>query len=484
MELHKLTIDQAHLGLTKKEFSSRELTEACLALIKKTDGKIQAFIAMTKESALRQANEADKKISSGKMTALTGIPLAIKDNILVSGAACTSGSRILEKYIAAYDATVIAKLKSAGAVFLGKTNMDEFAMGSSTENSAYFNTHNPWDIDRVPGGSSGGSAAAVSADMCLAALGSDTGSSIRQPAAFCGVVGLKPTYGRVSRFGLSAMGSSLDQIGPLTKTVKDCAALFSSIAGPDGRDATAVKKPLDFSSLKSGVKGLKIGVAEEYFVDGMDQDIRTAVKDAIKQLESLGAKAVKLRLPHTKYALSVYLITVMSEVSSNLARFDGIRYGLSADDAAKNLFEVYSLSKEKGFGDEAKRRIILGTFALSAGYYDQYYVKAQKVRSVIKRELADAFKKVDCLITPTTPSVAFKLGEKFADPLLMYLSDIYNVQANIGGLCGISIPCGFTKGLPIGLQIMGKSFDEATVLRTAYAYEQSTEWHTRQPKLG
>ncbi len=484
MELNKLTIEQARVGLEKRQFSSRELTEACLASMKKNDGHINAFITKMEESALIQAEQADKKISNKeKVTGLTGIPLAIKDNILIKGVECTSGSKILEKYVATYDATVISKLKNEGAVVLGKMNMDEFAMGSSTENSAFFQTHNPWDLDMVPGGSSGGSAAAVASDMCIAALGSDTGSSIRQPAAFCGVVGLKPTYGRVSRFGLSAMGSSLDQIGPLTKNVEDCATLLSSIAGPDGRDGTLVDRTLDFSSLKSGVKGLKVGVSDEYFVEGMDPEIRSSVLEAIKQLEQLGAKVVQLSLPHTKYALAVYLITVMSEVSSNLARFDGVRYGLSADDSAKNLFEVYARSREKGFGDEAKRRIILGTFALSAGYYDQYYVKAQKVRSVIRHELADAFNKIDCLITPTTPSVAFKLGEKFADPLLMYLSDIYNVQANIGGLCGVSIPCGFTKGLPIGLQIMGKSFDEATILRAAYAYEQSTDWHTKRPHI-
>ncbi|MFA5052285.1 MAG: Asp-tRNA(Asn)/Glu-tRNA(Gln) amidotransferase subunit GatA [Patescibacteria group bacterium] len=484
MDLNQLTITLAHDGLLKKEFSSRELTQAYLAAIKRLDPSIHAFITVMEEGALRQADAADAVFASGEATELTGIPLAIKDNILIDGIAATSGSKVLENYVATYDATVISRLKKSGAVFLGKANQDEFAMGSSTENSAYEKTANPWDPSRVPGGSSGGSAAAVAAGMCLGALGSDTGGSIRQPAAFCGVVGVKPTYGRVSRYGLSALASSLDQIGPLAKTVMDAARVLQAISGQDGRDPTTqAVGDMNLSKVTQDIRGIKIGVPKEYFIEGMDPDIKKAIDQAMEKFQELGAEIQEVQLPLTKYALAVYYLTVTSEVSANLARYDGIRYGLSAHDTAKNLAEVYSRSREQGLGAETKRRIILGTYTLSAGYYDQYYVKAQKVRQMIMQEFDRVFRQVDCLLTPTTPSVAFSFGEKFSDPLMMYLSDIYTVPANIGGICGISIPCGFTRGLPIGMQIMGKSFDEETILRVAYAYEQSTDWHTRQPKV-
>lgn len=482
MELNYLTIEQAHKGLVEKKFSAKELTQACLDNIKKHDADIHAFLKVTEDLALQQAEAADKKITDGQTDTLTGIPLAIKDNILIEGLEATAGSKILENYKATYDATVISKLKEVGTVFLGKTNLDEYGMGSSTENSGFFKTHNPWDLERVPGGSSGGSAAATAADMCLGALGSDTASSIRQPAAFCGVVGLKTTYGRVSRSGLIAMTSSLDQIGPLAKTVKDTAYLFQAIIGDDRKDSTVYhKKKIDLSILEKSIKGLKVGVPKEYFIEGMDPEAREIVEKAIKKLEELGAKIVQVSLPLTKYALAVYQLVMTSEVATNLARYDGIRYGLSKK--GENLKEVYSRSREKGLGTEVKRRIILGTFALSAGYYDQYYVKAQKLRKLIIQEFEEMFKKVDCLATPTAPTVAFKLGEKMADPLMMYLSDIYTVPANIGGICAISVPCGFDGGLPVGFQIMGRPFDEETIFKVAYQYEQTTDWHQQKPPL-
>jgi len=482
MQLSELTIEKAHQGLINKEFSSRELTEACLAEIKKRDDELHAFLTVTDELALQQAVEADKRIHSGEAGPLTGIPIAVKDNIVIDGVRTTGGSKILDNYTAIYDATVITRLKKAGAVFVGKTNMDEFAMGSSTENSAYAKTANPHDRTRTPGGSSGGSAAAVAADLCLGALGSDTGGSIRQPAAFCGVVGLKPTYGRVSRFGLLAMTSSLDQIGPLTKTIKDNALMFRVIAGRDENDSTTVEAPaVDIKKIEQGIEGLTIGLPHEYFVEGMDERVRDLVEKAAEQLKKLGAKIIKVNLPLTKYALAVYQLTVTSEISANLARYDGIRYGFSEKDGAKTLLETYMKSKAKGFGDEVKRRIILGTFALSAGYYDRYYLKAQKVRALITQEFQKIFKKVDCLLTPTAPSVAFKLGEKFSDPLMMYLSDIYTCPANIGGICGLSLPCGFVGGLPAGLQLLAKPLDEQTLFRVGWHYEQVTQWHLKKP---
>jgi len=482
MKSNEFTIEQAHWGLADKEFSSVELTRSCLDQIKKHDKKVRAFLKVTEESVLKQAKAADKKIASGQSDILCGIPLAIKDNILIEGFQATAGSKILENYKASYDATVIRKLKDSSAVFLGKTNLDEFGMGSSTENSGFFKTHNPWDLERVPGGSSGGSAAAVAADMCLGALGSDTASSIRHPASFCGVVGLKPTYGRVSRSGLIAMTSSLDQVGPLTKTVKDTAIIFNAISGVDEEDSTTYnKKNVNLNNLEKSIKGLKVGVPKEYFIEGMDPEAKKIVEKAIKKLEEIGAKIVPVSLPLTKYALAVYQIVMTSEASTNLARYDGIRFGHSS--AGKNLIEVYMKSRAKGLGDEVKRRIILGTFALSAGYYDQYYVKAQKLRKLIIQEFEDIFKKVDCLATPTAPTVAFKLGEKMTDPLMMYLSDIYTVPANIGGICAVSVPCGFDEGLPVGFQIMGKPFDEEKILQVAYQYEQATDWVKSKPVL-
>lgn len=483
MNLNQLTIEQAHQGLIKKEFSSKELTQSCLDRIKKVDSKIDAFLTLTPDLVLKQAEQADKAIKDGHAGLLTGIPLAIKDNILIKDEKCTAASKILENYVATYNATVIDKLEDTGAIFLGKTNLDEFGMGSSTENSAFKKTKNPWDLERVPGGSSGGSAAAVASDECLAALGSDTGSSVRLPAAFCGTVGLLPTYGRVSRYGLIAMTSSLDQIGPIARTVEDAAILFQAINGLDSLDSTTVKKPnINLENIKNDIKGLKIGVPKEFFIEGMDPKVEDLVKKAIKKLEDLGAKIVEVSLPLSKYSLAVYYITVFSEVSTNLARYDGIRYGYS-DQSGKNLMDVYLKSKAAGFGDEVKRRIILGTYALSAGYYEQYYLQAQKLRYLIHQDFQKVFKQVDCLATPTSPSVAFKLGEKFDDPLTMYLSDIFTVSANIAGITGLSIPCGFVNNLPVGLQIMGKSFDEETIFKVAYQYEQSTDWHKNKPKL-
>jgi len=488
MKLNQLTIEHAHQGLAKKEFSSVELTQACLDSIKSVDGKIHAFLEVIEDLALEQAKEADKKIANSKCDILTGIPISVKDIILIDGIKATGGSKILENYSATYDATVIEKLKELGAVFLGKVNLDEFAMGSSTENSAFERTRNPWDLERVPGGSSGGSAAAVAADMCLASLGSDTAGSVRQPASFCGVVGLKPTYGRVSRFGLMAMTSSLDQIGPLTKSVKDAAFLFKGIEGHDKNDSTTYKKQdIIVGNIEKQIKGMKIGVPKEYFIKGMDSEVQKKVEDAIEKLKELGAEIINISLPLTKYALAVYYITATSEISANLARYDGIRYGHSVASGQKpvasNLMEVYAKSKAGGFGSEAKRRIILGTFSLSAGYYDQYYIKAQKVRALIRKEFEQAFKKVDCLVAPTAPTVAFKLGEKFEDPLTMYLSDIYTVPANIGGICSVSFPCGFSKGLPVGLQIMAKPFAEETILGVAYNYEQATDKKKKKPLM-
>jgi len=484
MDILGLNLEAAGQGLKRKDFSSVELTKSYLARIKKLDGKIGAYLSVTEQLALAQAESADKQISEGQQKGLTGLPLGIKDVILQEGVKCTGGSKILDNYVATYDATVVKKLKDQGAVMLGKLNLDEFAMGSSTENSAFKKTKNPWALDRVPGGSSGGSAAAVAADMCLATLGSDTGGSIRQPAAFCGVVGLKPTYGTVSRYGLMPMTSSLDQIGPLAKTVRDSAILYNAIAGQDANDSTTFKSnPIEISELDKDIKGMKIGVPKEYFIDGMDSEIRKAIESAVKQYEKLGAKIMDVSLPLSKYALAVYYITASSEISSNIAKYDGIRYGQSAQDGSKDLMAVYMKSRAAGLGSEVKRRIMMGTYALSAGYYDQYYNQAQKVRTLIHKEFDDVFKKVDILLSPTTPSTAFKIGEKFEDPLLMYLSDIYTVPANIGGICAISVPCGFAKGLPIGMQLMGRPFAEKTILNAANIYEQATDWHEMTAKL-
>ncbi len=484
-DLHKLTISEASKALDKKEFSPTELFDSVLERAKEINKSTNAFISFTEEDGKKAAKEADKRASGGERKgALDGIPVALKDNMAVFGARTTAGSKILENYIAPYDATVITKLKNAGAVFLGKTNMDEFAMGSSTETSFFGPTRNPWNLGTVPGGSSGGSAAATSADACIFAIGSDTGGSIRQPASLCGVVGMKPTYGRVSRFGLLAMASSLDQIGPFAKTAEDARVIYEAIRGRDDMDSTTVepqepaRKPLK----KGGLKGLKLGVPKEYFIEGMDPEVEERVREAFDVCKKLGAEIKEISLPASPYALAVYYVLMPAEVSSNLSRYDGIRYGHSAKDA-KNLLELYMKSREEGFGAEARRRIMMGAYVLSAGYYDAYYRKAQKVRTLVKRDFLKAFTDVDAILTPTSPSVAWNIGEKMADPLTMYLSDIYTVSANVAGVPAISVPCGFAHGLPAGLQIMGRHFDEETIFHVAEAYEQATEWRKHKPPI-
>jgi aspartyl-tRNA(Asn)/glutamyl-tRNA(Gln) amidotransferase subunit A len=485
-ELHQLTIHEAHELLKQRKISSTELTQSVLKRIAEVEGKVRAFVTIIEDIALNEAEKVDNHIkTSHEITPLTGIPTLIKDVICTKGIRTTCSSKILENFVPPYDATVIEKLKTQKAVIVGKANMDEFAMGSSTEHSAFFPTHNPWDLSRVPGGSSGGSAAAVAADETIYALGSDTGGSVRQPAALCSVVGLKPTYGRVSRFGLVAFASSLDQIGPLTKDVTDCALVMNAIAGYDPRDSTSVSHPVpDYTrQLIPNTKGLKIGIPKEYFVEGMQNQVRAALEAAIDKLRELGAEIDwEVSLPHTKYALAVYYILAPSEASANLARYDGVKYGFSERDAS-NVIETTERTRQFGFGLEVKRRIMLGTYALSAGYYDAYYVKAQKVRTLIKREFDQAFEKCDALVTPTSPIVPFKLGEKLEDPMQMYLSDICTLPINIAGIPAISIPAGFAGNLPIGMQIIGKPFSEEILLRIAFAYEQATDWHKRKPPL-
>ncbi|MGD0781172.1 MAG: Asp-tRNA(Asn)/Glu-tRNA(Gln) amidotransferase subunit GatA [Dehalococcoidales bacterium] len=478
-----VTIHEAHQLLKDKKISSVELTQAYLERIKKVEPKIKALMTVTEELALERARKADKTIAAGKAQTLTGIPIAIKDVICTKGIRTTCSSKMLENFVPPYDAMVMEKLNAAGAVMVGKANMDEFAMGSSTENSAYFVTHNPWDLDRVPGGSSGGSAVAVAAGEAVCALGSDTGGSIRQPAGFCSVVGLKPTYGRVSRYGLVAFASSLDQIGPLTQDVTDCALLMNVISGHDIRDSTSVPEPVpDYTkSLKTDLKGMRLGIPKEYYVEGMQQGVATAMQAAIKKLEELGAKLEEVSLPHTPYSLAVYYIIAPSEASANLARYDGVKYGYSYK--GDTMWESMEKTRENGFGPEVKRRIMLGTYALSAGYYDAWYLKAQKVRTLIRREFDAVFEKYDALITPTSPTVPFKIGEKTDDPLAMYLSDVCTLPINIAGVPGISIPAGFVDDLPVGMQIIGKHFSEETLLRVAYAYEQATEWHKQKPNI-
>jgi len=479
MTPHRLTIHEAHGLLKDKKISSVELTKACLKRVKEVEPKVKALVTLTGEAALKQAEKADKLIAKGDINPLTGVPVVIKDVLCTRGVRTTCSSKMLENFVPPYDATVVEKLNALGAVSIGKANMDEFAMGSSTEHSAFFATHNPWDLDRVPGGSSGGSAVAVASDEGIYALGSDTGGSIRQPAGFCSVVGLKPTYGRVSRYGLVAFASSLDQIGPLTKDVTDCAIVLNAIAGFDNRDSTSVPDPVpDYTkSLKADLKGLKLGVPKEYFVAGMQAEVEKALNDAIKTLEGLGAKVDReVSLPSTPYALAAYYIIAPSEASANLARYDGVKYGFAYRDT-DSMWDAMEKTRQLGFGEEVKRRIMLGTYALSAGYYDAYYLKAQKVRTLIRREFDQAFEKYDALITPTSPTVPFKLGEKLDDPVQMYLSDVCTLPINIAGVPGISIPAGFGDGLPIGMQIIGKPFGEEAILRVAYAYEQATEWH-------
>jgi aspartyl-tRNA(Asn)/glutamyl-tRNA(Gln) amidotransferase subunit A len=489
MELNKLTVKQAHDKLVKKEITSVELTEACLAQIKKVDREIKACLTVCEKEALIEAKKADERISKSETGELLGIPYLAKDNILTKNIKTTAASKILENYIAPFDATIIKKLKQAGAVLLGKTNLDEFAHGASTENSAFGSTHNPWNIERVPGGSSGGSGAAVAADMCLFALGTDTGGSIRCPASFCGLVGLKPTYGRSSRFGLIAMTSSTDVPGPITKTVEDASMVLQAIEGVDEFDSTTVKSEHDDYKkfLNKGLTGLKIGLPKEYFVDGMETGVRDAVQVAIKKIKELGAEFVEVDLPHTKYGVPTYYIITPSEISSNLARFDGIRYGYSETSNGKgaenDLMSVYKKSRGYGFGPEVKRRIMLGTYALSAGYYDAYYLRAQKVRTIIKQEFDEVLKKVDLLLTPTSPHTAFKIGEQIDDPIKMYLEDIFVTGASLSGLPAMSINCGFVDGLPVGLQLISKRFDEAVLFRVGHGYQQATDWHKKKPNL-
>ncbi len=478
-----VTIHEAARLLREKRVSSVELTEQYLRRIEAVEPQVSALVTRTPDLAREQAKQADARLAAGDAGPLTGIPIIIKDVICTKGVRTTCSSRMLENFIPPYNATVMEKLNAAGAVMLGKANMDEFAMGSSTENSAFFTTKNPWDTTRVPGGSSGGSAVAVAADEAVCALGSDTGGSIRQPAGFCSVVGMKPTYGRVSRYGLVAFASSLDQIGPFTQDVEDAALLLGAIAGHDPCDSTSV--PVDVpdytAALTPDLKGMKLGVPREYFVEGMQPAVSEAMNEALGTLERLGATLEEVSLPSTPYALAVYYIIAPSEASANLARYDGVKYGFSYD--GDSMWDSMEKTREYGFGPEVKRRIMLGTYALSAGYYDAWYVKAQRVRTLIRREFDAAFEKYDALVTPTSPTVPFKIGERAGDPLSMYLSDICTLPVNIAGLPGISVPAGFDDGLPIGLQVICKPFDEGTMLRVAHAYEQATEWHERKPEL-
>jgi len=483
VSLHRLTIHQAHELLCQREVSAVELAESVLARIEECDQEIKAYITVTPEIALEQAARADERIAKGQAGPLIGIPVAIKDNMCTRGVRTSCGSRILENFSPPYTATAVQRLFDEGAVLVGKTNMDEFAMGSSTEHSGFFPTHNPWDPSRVPGGSSGGSAAAVVANETLFALGSDTGGSIRQPAAMCGAVGFKPTYGRVSRYGLIAFASSLDQIGPLTKDVTDCALVLNALAFHDPLDSTSASEPTpDYTSyLVENLAGVVVGVPTEYFAAGLDPGVETRVRQAIARLEELGAQIREISMPHERYVVATYFLTSWSEASANLARYDGLKYGLWAPDA-RNIREAQSKARGRGFGTEVKRRIMLGTYALSSGYYDAYYLKAQKVRTLIKEDFDRAFSEgVDVIVGPTSPIVAFGLGEKVDDPLEMYLADLYTIPANLAGLPGISIPCGFHEGLPVGFQIMGRPFAEGTVLRVAHAYERSTDHHPQSP---
>ena len=483
-QLTSMGVADARAGLAAGQFTSVDLTQAFLQRIERVDSSLHAFLRTTPTTALAAAAKADRARADGDSRPLLGVPLAIKDVLMTKGIETTAGSRILEGFVPPYSATVVEKLEAAGAILLGKTNTDEFAMGSSTENSGYGPTRNPWDLERVPGGSSGGSAAAVAADEAPAALGTDTGGSVRQPAALCGVVGLKPSYGRVSRYGLIAYGSSLDQIGPITKTVADAALLLEVMAGADQRDSTTmpVDVPNFSAALNRDIAGLRVGIPHEYFVEGIQAEVEESVRSAIEQLADLGAEIVPIHLPNTELALPVYYLVVTAEASANLARFDGIRYGLSVD--GETIFDHFRQTRGAGFGPEVKRRIMLGTYALSAGYYDAYYLKAQQVRTLIKQDFDSAFAEVDVIVSPTSPTTAFRIGEKVDDPLAMILTDIFTTSANLAGLCGISIPCGFDAGgLPIGLQLLGPSLGEEKILQAAYAYEQSTEWRLRRPEL-
>lgn len=484
MNIFDMTIHGLNSALQEKQISSTEVTKAMLARIESVEPQLGSFITVTHEQALADAAAADLRIAAGKGKVLTGIPLALKDIFLTEGIRTTCGSRILDNFIPPYSATSYDKLKEQGVVLLGKLNQDEFAMGSSNESSAYGITRNPWDTSCIPGGSSGGSAAAVAARQAVATLGTDTGGSIRQPASHCGCVGLKPTYGRVSRYGVIAYASSLDQVGPLTRDVTDCAIMLGAVAGHDPKDSTSVDTPVpDYcASLTRGVKGLKIGLPKEYFIDGLDPDVQKAMAAAIETYRRLGAEFVDISLPHTDYAVATYYLIATAEASSNLARYDGVRFGHRAK--ADGLLDMYTKSRSEGFGAEVKRRIMLGTYALSSGYYDAYYVKAQKVRTLIMNDFIKAFADVDVMLTPVAPTPAFKIGEKTNDPLQMYLSDIFTIPVNLAGTCAMSLPAGFSAtGLPIGLQLIGKPFGEETILRAGYAFEQGTEWHTKKAPL-
>lgn len=485
MELCEFTIHELNERLARKEIAATEILDSVFRRIDEVEEKVHAYISLMRDEAYEQAKEADHRLSRGEATALTGIPIALKDICCTKGLPTTCGSRMLENFIPPYDATVVEKLKAAGAVFVGKTNMDEFAMGSSTETSYFGITTNPWDTDRIPGGSSGGSAAAVAAYECIAAIGSDTGGSIRQPAALCGVVGLKPTYGRVSRFGLIAFASSLDQIGPITRDVTDCAIMMNCIAGYDPRESTSVPEPVpDYRQfLNREIKGWTIGVPREYFIEGIDPEVEAVVRRAIATLQGLGARIEEVSLPHTPYCVATYYIIAPAEASSNLARYDGVKYGYRSAEG-RDLVEVYKKTRSQGFGDEVKRRIIIGTYVLSAGYYEAYYKKASQVRALIRRDFDQAFEKCDVVITPTSPTAAFRLGEKREDPIQMYLSDIFTISANLAGIPGMSIPGGFTKeGLPVGIQFLAKHFEEGKLIQVAHAFEQAANIEKRRPAI-
>jgi aspartyl-tRNA(Asn)/glutamyl-tRNA(Gln) amidotransferase subunit A len=485
MSLHKLSLCELQKKFTAGEVTAVEIVRAYFLRIGQVESKIRAYVTQTKDAALQQAADLDARLKGWRKTLpLTGMPLAIKDNLCTDGLPTTCASRMLQHFVPPYDATVIAKLRAQDYLLLGKTNLDEFAMGSSTEHSAFGPSRNPWNLHCVPGGSSGGSAAAVAADECVAALGSDTGGSIRQPAAFCGVVGLKPTYGRVSRYGLIAFASSLDQVGPITKNVSDAALLLGAIAGHDPMDSTSADLPVpDYGKAlkKKDLKKLTVGVPIEFFAEGLDSEVEQAVRAAISELKNLGGTIKEIHLPRTDAAVAVYYVIATAEASSNLARYDGVKFGLRAKET-KDLLDLYTKTRQEGFGPEVKRRIMLGTYALSSGYYDAYYAKAQAVRTLICQDFRDAFNDVDLIVAPVTPTPAFRLGEKSEDPLQMYLSDIYTISVNLAGLPAISVPCGIsTGGLPIGLQLIARAFEEETLLRAAHAYEQSTQWHVKKP---
>ena len=485
MELHDLSLQEIHELLLARKISSEELARAYLERIQRLDPQIKSYVTVSEELAIEQAREADQRLKTGEgLTPLTGIPYSAKDSISTRGVSTTCSSKILENYKPFYDSTAIKKLKSSGAVLLGKTNMDEFGMGSSTENSGFFTTHNPWNFDYVPGGSSGGSAAAVAAGLSLFSLGEDTGGSVRMPASFCGVTGLKTTYGRVSRYGLIALVSSFDTIGPMARSVDDVALVLEAIAGHDPKDSTSraesVQPYLEILKKTENLRGFRIGIPKEYFVEGLDSEVNAALHTAIKQIEGLGAEPVEVSLPHTQYAIPVYYLILFAEASSNLAKYDGVRFGLSERNV-ESLMDVYLQTREKGFGAETKRRIMLGTFALSAGYYDAYYLKAQKVRTLIRQDFEKAFETCDALITPVAPTTAFRIGEKITNPLDMYLSDVFVVASNLAGIPALSVPCGISNGLPIGMQIMGPHLSEERLLRIGHMYQSQTDWHKKHP---